>query len=213
MAHIQLTVEPRTPDGSRGARRLRRTGRIPGVLYQHGRDPVTFEVDDLELRRAVREGARHNVIDVLISGAAARPVLLKDWQVNPVRGDYLHIDLQGVDLTQEVEASVPIVLIGDPIGVREGGILDQTEREVTVRALPDSLPEAIEYDVSELDVGDSFGFGALVAPEGVELIFADPDESVASITLPAAEIAEEAAEAEAGDEEPEADQEPSDDDE
>lgn len=188
--HIPLTAEPRTPDGSRGGRRLRRSGSIPGVVYSGGGDATTFAVDELDLRRVMlREGGRTGVIDLSIGGET-QPVLFKDWQIDPLRGRVLHIDLQGIDLTVEVESMVPLVLVGDAVGVKEGGVLDQTERELLIRALPTNLPDSIEFDVTELDIGDSVAIGEITTPEGV-VILGDEENTFASITLPRAAVEEE----------------------
>jgi large subunit ribosomal protein L25 len=111
-------------------------------------------------------------------------VIFKEWQVHPVRGDIVHVDFQEVDLTEAFETSVAIHLEGTPIGVREGGgVLDQGLREVSVSALPDSLPDQVAYDVSAMEVGDSITVGDLVAPEGSTIV-SDPDLVVASVLYP-----------------------------
>ena len=148
MAHVALTAQKRTEFGNGPTRRLRRRGLVPGVVYQPGSPSMAFTLSERELRRAIAEG-RTGVIDLTVEGDHSRPVLLKDWQLDPVRGDVLHVDFQEVDLTQEVEAPVQIVLVGSSVGVRDGGVLDQTLREVLVRALPDALPDHLELDVSE----------------------------------------------------------------
>jgi large subunit ribosomal protein L25 len=184
VAHTRLDAHSRTEFGNGPSRRLRRQGLVPGVVYQRGSGSLHVALPDRELRRALSDGGRTSVIDLSIAGAAPRPVLFKEWQLDPVRGEVVHIDFQQVDLTQEIEASVAIVLTGDPIGVREGGILDQTLREVTVSALPDALPDAVEIDVSGLDVGDSITVGDLTAPSG-SVITSDPELGVASVVAPA----------------------------
>ena len=172
MAHVALTAQKRTEFGNGPTRRLRRQGLVPGVVYQPGSPSTAFSLSERELRRAIAEG-RTGVIDLTVEGDRSRPVLLKDWQLHPVRGDVLHVDFQEVDLTQEVEAPVAVVLVGSSVGVRDGGVLDQTLREVQVRALPDALPDHLELDVSELAVGDSISVEGLSAPgepeEGEEL--------------------------------------------
>lgn len=183
MAHTRLDAHSRTEFGNGPTRRLRRQGLVPGVVYQRGSDSLHVALPDRELRRALSDGGRTSVIDLSIAGAAPRPVLFKDWQLHPVRGEVIHIDFQQVDLTQAIEASVAIVLTGDPVGVREGGILDQVLREVTVSALPDSLPDNVEIDVSGLDVGDSITVADLTAPPGCT-ITSDPELGVASVVAP-----------------------------
>lgn len=189
MAHVALTAHTRTEFGNGPTRRLRRRGLVPGVVYQPGSASLPFALDERELRRALGEG-RTSVIDLTVEGDHARPVLLKDVQADPVRGAVLHVDFQEVDLTQEVEAPVQVALVGSSVGVRDGGVLDQPLREVVVRALPDSLPDQLELDVSELSVGDSITVAGIAAPEGVEIV-TDPETVVASVIAPTVVVEEE----------------------
>ena len=147
------SAQKRTQFGNGPTRRLRRQGLIPGVVYEPGKPSLAFSLPERELRRVLAEG-RSAVIDLTVEGDHARPVLLKDAQLDPVRGAVLHVDFQEVDLLQEVEAPVQILLVGSSVGVRDGGVLDQPLREVVVRALPEGLPDHLEPDVSELTVGD-----------------------------------------------------------
>ncbi|MDX6554540.1 MAG: large subunit ribosomal protein [Miltoncostaeaceae bacterium] len=185
MPHLQLSADERTATGGGPSRRLRQEGRVPGVVYQPGRASLAFSLPDRELRRTLLgEGGRTSVIDLRIGGGPARSVIFKEWQVHPVRGDIVHVDFQEVDLTEAFETSVAIHLEGTPIGVREGGgVLDQGLREVSVSALPDSLPDQVAYDVSAMEVGDSITVGDLVAPEGSTIV-SDPDLVVASVLYP-----------------------------
>lgn len=185
MAHVSLTANERTEFGNGPARRLRKAGFVPGVVYQPGGPSLPLSLSDRDLRRAIAEG-RTGVIDLAVGDAPARPVLLKDWQLHPVRLDVMHVDFVEVDLTQEIEAPVAIALSGDAIGVREGGILDQPLREVVVSALPESLPDHIDLDVTGLQIGDSVTVGDLTAPTGVTIV-TDPETVVASVVAPTVE--------------------------
>lgn len=182
MAHVALTAHERTEFGNGPTRRLRRQGLVPGVVYQVGGPSLPFALPGHDLKRALVEG-RTSVIDLSIGDAGPRPVLVKDWQLHPVRGDVMHVDFTEVDLKVEIETPVAIHIVGDAAGVREGGVLDQPLREVVVSALPDSLPDFIEIDVSALEVGDSVAVGDLVAPAGVT-ITSDPETVVASVVAP-----------------------------
>lgn len=206
MAHVALHAQERTQFGNGPARRLRRQGLVPGVVYQPGGPSLAFALGGRELRKAITDGGRTSVIDLTIGAGAPRPVLLKEWQLDPVRGEVLHVDFVEVDLTQEVEAPVAVVLTSTPVGVREGGVLDQTLREVVVRALPDTLPDHLELDAEALAIGESVTVADLRAPEGVEIV-TDPETVVASVVAPSAVAAEEeggepAAPAESGEGEP-----------
>jgi large subunit ribosomal protein L25 len=194
MAHVALSAQKRTEFGNGPTRRLRRGGHVPGIVYEPGKPSLAFTLPERELRRVLAEG-RTGVIDLSVEGEGTRPVLLKDWQLDPVRGNVLHVDFQEVDLTQEVEAPAQVVLVGSSVGVREGGVLDQPLREVVVRALPEALPDHLELDVSELDVGDSIAVAQLTAPEGVAIV-TDPETVVASVIAPTVVVEEEPEEGE-----------------
>ena len=181
-----LAVEPREERGSRASRRLRRSGLVPGVLYGGSHDePVSFKVADLELRRILAEGAA--LIDVEIGGERSVPAILKDRQLHPVRDEFVHVDFLEVNLKQKIHAEVTIELDGadEAPGVREGGILDQSTREVTIEALPTDIPESIHVDVSALDIGASLSLADVQAPAGVEIVHDHPEDVViASIVQP-----------------------------
>ncbi len=175
-----LTLTPRDPDGSRSARRLRREGLVPGVLYGGGDEPLSFAVDARELRHALH--AAGAVLDVELDGKAL-PAVLKDTQRHPLRGETTHVDFLRVDLTKPIQAVVAVELLGgeDAPGVKEGGILDQPMREVNVEALPTDIPESIQIDVSALTIGDSIALSAAVVPQGVTVL--DDEEVVAASML------------------------------
>ena len=185
MAHVSLTAQTRTEFGNGPTRRLRRQGLVPGIVYQSGGDSLPLALPGHDLKRTLVEG-RTAVIDLVVGDARPQPVLVKDWQLHPVRGDVLHVDFQQVDLKVEIEASIPISLVGSSVGVRDGGVLDQPLREVVVSALPDSLPDHIEVDVSELQVGDSLTVADIQVPQGVT-ITSEPETVVASVLAPTVE--------------------------
>jgi large subunit ribosomal protein L25 len=164
-----LKIAARELGHSRSTRRLRRAGGVPGVLYGLDRGNVAFSVDALELRHAL--AATGAVLRLDLDGQTTDAVL-KDSQVHPVRGEITHVDLVRVDVNKPIEAPVAIALVGvdDAPGVKEGGILEQPTREVTVEALPNDIPEAIEFDVSEAQMGDTVFLDALSAPSGVTLV-------------------------------------------
>ena len=192
----KLDVRSREADGSRAARRLRRDGRVPGVLYGGGGDSQGFDVDARDLRLALaRSGA---VLDLSIDGGKATPVVLKEAQRDPVRGQTVHIDLLRVRLDQAIHAVVPLELTGvdDTPGVKEGGILEQLVRELNVEALPTAIPESIEHAVGEMQIGDTIGLDAVVMPEGVTLLDEVEDAVVATLSPPRLQVEEEEVESE-----------------
>jgi large subunit ribosomal protein L25 len=185
MARIatKLEVNRRTPEGSRSARRLRRTGRVPGVLYGGGDEPVSFDVDARELRLALaRAGA---VLDLSVDGGGATPVVLKDAQRDAVRGHTVHVDLMRVNLNTAITAVVPVELTGgdESPGAREGGVLEQVTRELNVEALPSDIPESITLDVSGMQINDTLTLDALVMPAGITLLD-DPETTLATLSPP-----------------------------
>ncbi len=186
----KLDVASRDPDGSRSARRLRRTGRIPGVLYGGGDDPVSFSVDARELRLALAGSGA--VVDLSIDGAKATPVVLKETQRDPVRGETTHVDLLRVRLDKPIHAVIPLELTGvdDTPGVKEGGILEQLTRELNIEALPTEIPESIVHELGDLNIGDSLALEAITVPEGVTLLD-DLATTVASVSAPRLQSEEE----------------------
>ena len=187
---IKIEVRPRTEYGSAAARRLRREGFVPGVLY--GReDAASFAVAERELRRVLTgTGGLHTILDIAIHGGRTSPAILKDYQQDPVKGRLLHIDLQEVRLDEAITASVSVALIGgeDAPGVREGGVLSQITREINVSALPMEVPEHIDVDVSAMELGGTLRLADIPTVEGATFLD-DPDETVlATITAPTREI-------------------------
>jgi large subunit ribosomal protein L25 len=192
----KLEVATRSDQGSRAMRRLRRAGRVPGVLYGGGDDPVALEVDARILRNTLAHA--HAVVDLSIDGGATQPVMVKDLQRHPIRGEILHADFLRVDLTQTIQTTVTLEITGaeDAPGVSEGGVLSQETRELNVEALPGDLPDVITVDVSGMQLNDTMGLDAVQPPQGVALLD-DPETTViATVTMPTAEPAEDAIETE-----------------
>ncbi|WP_205699514.1 50S ribosomal protein L25 [Conexibacter sp. SYSU D00693] len=182
----KLAVATRQPAHSREIRRLRRAGRVPGVLYGRGQDPVSFDVDARELRHAL--AASGAVLDLQLDDSGSESAVLKDAQRHPVRGDVLHIDLLRVDLNQTIQAVVTVELTGseDAPGVKEGGVLTHETRELNVEALPADIPDVLQVDVSGMEVAATLTLGEITAPQGVTLLD-DPEATIiASITAPTA---------------------------
>ena len=186
---VKLEVQDRESRGSAESRRLRKQGLIPGVLYGRGKDPHAFCVTERELRRALTgDAGLHAILDVTLDGDQARPSILKSYQQDPVKGTLTHVDLQEVRLDQAIQARVVVELIGEPVGVTEGGVLSQVNREITVEALPMEIPEHIDLDVSGMAIGDTLRLADLAPIEGVTYLD-NPDETVlATVTLPTREV-------------------------
>jgi large subunit ribosomal protein L25 len=189
----KLVVTARERLGSSESRRLRREGLIPGVLYGQG-EPVAISVGERELRRALTGAAGlHSILDVEIDGVGeTHASILKEYQVDKVRGNVTHVDLQEVRLDQPIQASVSVHLVGaeSAPGVREGGALSQPLREVQVQALPLEVPEHIDLDVSHMEIGDTLRMSEVVPPDGVAILD-DPETVVAILTAPTRVVEEE----------------------
>jgi large subunit ribosomal protein L25 len=180
----KLDVTSRAADGSRAARRLRRSGRVPGVLYGHGGDSVGFDADARELRLALASSGA--VLDLSVDGEKPTPVVLKEAQRDPVRGETVHVDLLRVRLDEAIHAVVPLELIGveEAPGVKEGGVLEQITRELNVQALPTAIPESIVHEIGEMEIGDHIGLAAVAIPEGVTLLDDIEETVVATLSPP-----------------------------
>ena len=180
---VKLHLESREPGHSRDTRRLRSTGRIPGVLYGGDVEPTPVTLDPANLRLVLIQGSA--LIDVELDGKA-QPVLIKQTDLHPVRGNITHVDLLRVDLTQLINADVSIELVGveEAPGVIAKGVLDHQLHQVTISALPSAIPESIVIDVSWMDLGDTFLLSKVETPEGVTIVSEHADE-IAVVTLAA----------------------------
>lgn len=189
MSETALVVEAREGLGKGAARKLRAAGRIPAVLYGRGRDSLALALDPRALDRILRASGANTLLDLTIEGHPELEdtvALVKDLQRDPLRGSILHADLYAVDLTRTVTVDVPVHLLGRPRGLDFGGILEHTLREVALECLPRAIPEAIEVDVTALEVGDVIHVRELALPEGVTLV-TDGDLGVVHVALPQAE--------------------------
>jgi large subunit ribosomal protein L25 len=185
----KLTVTKREQLGSRETRRLRKQGIVPGVLYGRA-EPIAIAVEVRELRRALTgKAGLHSILDVEIDGTGdSHASILKDYQLDKVRGGVTHVDLQEVRLDRPIHASVAVQLIGgeDAPGVREGGVLSQPLRELNVEALPLEVPEHFDLDVSHMGMGDTLRLADIVVPDGVTLLD-DLETVAATVTAPTRE--------------------------
>jgi large subunit ribosomal protein L25 len=187
----KLNVASRAAAGSRAARRLRRSGRVPGVVYGGGGESVGFDADARELRLALASSGA--VLDLSIDGQKATPVVLKEAQRDPVRGGTVHVDLLRVRLDEAIHAVVPLELGGteDAPGVKEGGVLEQVTRELNVQALPTAIPESIVHEIGEMQIGDTIGLAAVAIPDGVTLLDDVEETVVATLSPPRLQVEEE----------------------
>jgi len=184
---FSIVAEERSGTGKGANRKLRATGRIPAVVYGRGKATRHVTLDPTALGKLLhRSGSGINTLVDLEIGGAETVVLVREIQREPVGGRWLHADLYEVDLQQKIQVSVPLHIVGRPMGVENGGILDHPLREVEIECLPRAIPDSVEVDVSSLDVGDSIHVRDLALPEGATML-SDPDLAVASVVLPKAE--------------------------
>jgi large subunit ribosomal protein L25 len=197
MAEVRLKAAKRGEAGKGSARRTRAAGRVPGVVYGRGMEPVAISVDRREFVTALlSDSGMNTLLDIEIDGDTTL-ALTKELQRDPVRGTLLHADFVKVDRTVEVEVEVPVHIVGEARGAREGGVLEHPLFTVRVRALPGDVPEAVDADVSSLEIGDTLRVADL--SEGRTFhILDDPETVVASVVAPISEEALAALEAEAG---------------
>jgi large subunit ribosomal protein L25 len=187
-ARTTLNVAPRENFGSRNARRMRREGLVPGVVYSGGSEATAFQVSEREVRGVIAEGAA--LFDLSVDGGKARPVVIKEQQLHPVRGTLRHIDFQEVNLKEAIQAEVTIELLGadDAPGIKGGGVLDHVTREITVEALPTDIPDKITVDISTMEINDTLQLSAIDPPEGVTFIVEEDEEiTIATLSPPRVE--------------------------
>lgn len=189
-----ITARSREGRGKGAARQSRREGRIPGVLYGHGEDSVPLSVDAHELQKLVHAISIENtIVDLDMGSGEPYKVLIRELQRHPVRDEFLHIDFFHVAMDEKIQVEVPIVLVGTPTGVKnKGGVLDHQLRELEVFCLPGSIPEKIELDVSDLDIGDSIHVSDIQLPD-VEIL-TELDRAVVAVLAPTVMEVEEVAE-------------------
>jgi large subunit ribosomal protein L25 len=178
-----LDLTARAAEGSRSARRLRRTGLVPGVIYGGGDEPQLFAVDGRILRNTLAHGGA--ILEVAVDGGGAAPVLVKDVQRHPVKGHAVHVDLLRVDMKVAIHTTVTLELVGSDQapGVVEGGVLSQGVVELNIEALPGDIPDSIQFDVSGLEMNETATLSQLTAPAGVTLLD-DHEETVLASVLP-----------------------------
>ena len=197
MSEYKLAAENRSEAGKGAARRLRASGRVPAVLYGHGAKPEHLSVDARQFGQALRTDAGVNVLISLEVGRDQHLALAKEIQRHPVKGTLIHVDFIQVRRGEKVHVQVPVHLVGEAPGAREGGIVDQDLYQVNVEAEVTNVPEEVRADVSSLDVGDVLRVADLKAPEGA-VILDDSEASVVSVVAPTVEPEPEVEEAEEG---------------
>ena len=190
METLEIQVEPRAAGSKREAGRLRRNGKIPGILYGRKTAPVPLALNKKEFssRVAGLEGSHLVRLKSESSALASKVALVKEMQYHPISGDVVHADLYEVDLTARIQVHVPLHFVGKAAGVVRGGILQPIVRELEVECLPLDIPEFFEVEVSALDIGDSIHLGDLPMPEGVTVAY-ESNLALVSVVPPSVEEA------------------------
>lgn len=195
MEEVVLKIDLREKIGKEYAKKIRFKGKVPGILYGPGMDPLPIEADSKDIAKIIKMG--ENFIFTAEAGDKKFDVLLKDFQRDPVKRNILHFDLYKVALDKPVKVKVPIVLVGKAVGVEKGGFLDFAFRELEIECLPKSIPENIQVDITSLDIGDSIKVEDLKLPDGIKVI-TEPETVIAFVE---AQVEEEAAVASPAEEE------------
>jgi large subunit ribosomal protein L25 len=171
---VKLAAKIRSEVGRNAVKKVKSQGSVPAVIYAHNQTPVSLQVtvSDLDtlLAHAVGE---HVLVDLEIAGGTNRLAIIQEVQRHPVTQALLHVDFHGISANETIEASIPVEAVGEPIGVKAGGILEQLARSLTIKCLPQNLPEIINVDVSAMKIGDSIHIKNVVLPEGVTAVDTD----------------------------------------
>jgi large subunit ribosomal protein L25 len=194
MERVKLHVRVREGRGTNDAKEMRLAGDIPGVIYSAGSETVAIAIKARDLRQAVTSHGIHSILDVAVDGKSARPALIKELQLDPVRDRVIHVDLHEIRLDQKINTAIRVNIEGHAEGVNMGGALSQPTHELRVEALPAALVDAITIDVSTLEIGQSIRLADITPPEGIT--FTDDPESTILATI-AAPVSEEELKSEA----------------
>lgn len=191
MANVKLTAEPRSGSGKNDNNKLRASGKIPAVVYGYGEETRSVAIDAHETELLFSKiHVENTVISLSIDGEkGAVKTLVREVQKHPARGNVLHVDFYQIHAGEMVHIQIPLSFVGASVGVKNGGMLQHTMDELDIRVSADNIPERLEVDVSELEVGDSIHVRELKVPAGVEVLDA-PDRSVCSVIPPQAGIAD-----------------------
>jgi large subunit ribosomal protein L25 len=205
MEKILVKADKRAEKGKGGARSLRRQGVLPAVVYGEGSESSPIKVESRQMEKLIMSGVgEHALITIEMKDKKGKkgehPVLVKDYQIDPVTDELLHVDFIKVSLKKVVKVTVPLFMTKEPVGVKMGGILQNLIREIEVECLPTQIPDKIEFDAESIDIGNSIHVSDVTPPEGVKII---TDLAAVILTVSAPKIEEEVVEAEEEGAEPE----------
>lgn len=204
---LQVEVATRTTTGKEIAKKTRRAGQFPAVMYSKGAPAISLQVEERAFNAALHShGAAHSVMKLIVDGSdKGHTVIVKSIQRHPVRRSVLHVDFQEVSMTEKIQAAVALVFVGQSSGIKAGGVLQQGVYEVMVEALPADIPEQIEVDISDIEIGGHLRVSDIPVQDKVTIV-SNQEDLVVSIVAP--RLAEEAPPTEAVEGEAEAEAEP-----
>ncbi|MFS0562823.1 50S ribosomal protein L25/general stress protein Ctc [Terribacillus sp. 179-K 1B1 HS] len=183
---VKLKADKRDNNTKSYIKELREEGIVPAVVYGNGKEPVSVAVDSVDLLKTVRDEGKNAIISLDIKGNAV-DVMLHDYQTDPLKGSLVHADFYIVNMSEARNVEVPIQLVGEAPGSKEGGVLQQPLYDLEISAKPNDIPDQISVDVSKLEVGDSISVGDLPT-DGAYEILTDAETTIATVTAPTAEI-------------------------
>ncbi|MEI8234448.1 MAG: 50S ribosomal protein L25 [Verrucomicrobiota bacterium] len=181
---VKLAAQTRPETGRSAVKKIKSLGFIPAVIYSHDEAPVSLKVSERDITTVLSHAVgEHLLVDLEIAGAANRLALIQEVQHHPVTQKVLHVDFHGVSANEAIESSIPIEAVGEAVGVKSGGLLEQLLRSLTVSCLPQDLPESIGVDVSALAIGDSLHIKDIKLPAGVKAVD-DADKTIFLVAEP-----------------------------
>jgi large subunit ribosomal protein L25 len=192
LEQIDLKAQIRKATGKGPARALRREQQIPAVLYGPKTDSVLLSIDAREFEAIIKKA---NIGSVLLNlqiqngETSIRSAMVKEWQTHPVTGAFLHVDFYEIDMQNKIKVSVPVTTLGKAAGVEEGGLLQIVRRELDILCLPTAIPDAIEVDVTELNIGDSIHIEEILLSGDIEIL-EDSEATVVTVLAPKVEEVE-----------------------
>ena len=200
MAEKKLTATARDGNGKGGARKIRAQGKVPGILYGHGMDPVALTVDSRELYHLLHTDAGTNVLVDLHVGKDQHLAMPREIQRDHIRGQFIHIDFLAVRRDEKITVDVPVHLVGESHGVKEGGVVEHHLWDLKVECLPTNVPQSIEADITALGIGDTLAVGQISVPSGITVLTPSEETIVSVVPPPVLKLEEEVAEAVEGEE-------------
>ncbi len=187
MAEILIEAAPREAGSSNEARRMRRERKLPAVVYGGGKESHTITLDPGEIVSILKsESGQNTIFKLKIADGSEENVMIFDVQIDPIKRSLVHADLLRIAMDVTIEVSVPLLIVGEAVGVIEGGVLDHSLRELVITCLPADIPESIEVDVTDLEMNQSIKVEDIQVPANVTVV-TEADRSVASVVPPVSE--------------------------